>query len=295
MFPTPQLDRRSILAALAAMGTGLAGLALGGCGREAGPAPPLDWRSGLRQSMCRWCVPGMPLETLATTMKGLGYGSIELLDATQARAVKNLGMGCAVLNSPGVSIADGLNRVENHGRILAGLRQAIDAAADLGVPNVITFAGNRKGLSDDEGAAHCIAGLKQVAGHAEAKGVTIVMELLNSRIEHKDHMADHSAFGVRVCQGVGSPRVKLLFDCYHMQVMEGDLIATLRRHIDLVGHIHVAGVPGRHEPDATQELNYPAIIRALAASGYQGWIGHEFQPTGDPVQAFAASLRICGG
>jgi hydroxypyruvate isomerase len=163
----------------------------------------------------------------------------------------------------------------------------------LAIPNLICFSGRRAGLGDAEGAEITAEGLRRVAPAAEAAGVTLVLELLNSKIDHPDYQCDHTRWGAEVCRMVSSPRVKLLYDIYHMQVMEGDIIGTLRRHNDLIGHYHTAGVPGRHEIDGTQELNYPAILRAIAATGYSGYVGQEFLPQGDPGMALKAALDLC--
>jgi len=279
-----RLGRRS---ALKALGAGAAGAFLAGGAAEA------QVHGRIKQSISRWCYGKLSLEKLCAEAKRIGYRSIELLGPGEALAVKKAGLTCAMLNCEGVSIPDGLNRRENHARIAEGLRKAIDFAAEQGFPNVITFSGNRKGMSDDEGARNCIEGLKLVAGHAEAKGVTICMELLNSKLDHQDYMCDRTEWGVEVCKGVGSPRVKLLYDIYHMQIMEGDIIATLRKHKQYIGHVHTAGVPGRNEIDDTQELFYPAIMRELVKLGYDGYVGQEFVPKRDPVSSLEQAFKIC--
>jgi len=281
------LSRRS---ALKTAGTGLAGAFVArGAARAAEAAP----KGRIKQSVSRWCYNKIPLDQLCAECKKIGYLSIELLNPKDALAVKEAGLTCAMLNCTGVSIADGFNRTENHEKIVEGLKKTIDFAAEHGFPNVITFSGNRKGISDDEGAANCIAGLKKVAGYAEEKKVTICMELLNSKVNHKDYMCDRTEWGVKVCQGVGSERVKLLYDIYHMQIMEGDVIATFRKFKDYIAHVHTGGVPGRNEIDDTQELYYPAIMRAIAESGYAGYVGQEFIPKRDPLTSMAEAFKIC--
>jgi len=191
------------------------------------------------------------------------------------------------------AIAKGINRKENWDECLGKIRAAIDAAASKGYPNVICFSGNRAGMSDEEGMKNCAEALKQVVGLAEQKKVTICMELLNSKLNHKDYMCDRTAWGVGLAKMVGSERFKLLYDIYHMQVQEGDVIATLRANKQYIGHYHTAGVPGRNEIDEKQELNYDAIMRAIAATGYTGWIGQEFTPKGDATAALEQAFKIC--
>jgi hydroxypyruvate isomerase len=195
--------------------------------------------------------------------------------------------------TPAVGIGKGMNRKENHEGCLAAMRKAIEQTAEAGFPNVITMSGNREGLSDEEGAKNCVEGLKQIAGFAEEKKVTLVMELLNSKRDHKDYQCDHTAWGVEVVKKVGSPRVKLLYDIYHMQIMEGDVIATLKANLQYIGHIHTGGVPGRNEIDDTQELYYPAIMRAIADSKYDGYVAHEFVPKRDPLTSLKQAVAIC--
>jgi hydroxypyruvate isomerase len=192
----------------------------------------------------------------------------------------------------GGTIAEGLNRTENHGKIEQQLRENIEKAAAAGVPNVIVFSGNRAGLSDREGLDNCIGGLNRVKAIAEAKGVTICLELLNSKVDHKDYQCDRTAWGVEVVRAVDSPRVKLLYDIYHMQIMEGDVIRTLRDNRQWIGHYHTAGVPGRHEIDETQELYYPAIFRAIRDTGFTGHVAHEFIPTREPLLALRQAVEM---
>jgi hydroxypyruvate isomerase len=247
----------------------------------------------IKQSICRWCyVPGrMSLEKLAAAARKMGYQSIELLLPDEVKVVKEHGLTCAVLGRP--SIPDGLNRTENHDKIEKELHGQIEFAAAEGVPNVICMAGNRRGMDDDEGMKNCAAGLKRVLGLAEEKRVTLIMEGLNSRVDHKDHMYDHTRWGVALCKMVGSPRFKLLYDIYHMQIMEGDVIRTVRECKEYIAHYHTGGNPGRHEIDETQELNYPAIVRAIVETGYEGYLGQEFIPVRDPLASLEQGFRIC--
>jgi hydroxypyruvate isomerase len=190
-------------------------------------------------------------------------------------------------------LSNGFNNPASHAMLLRELEQTIPLAAKHGVPNVITMFGNRQGRSDAEGIANCIAGLKRIAPLAEHEGVTVCVELLNSKVDHKDYQGDHTAFGVEVMKGVGSPRVKLLYDIYHMQIMEGDVIRTIRDNAQYIGHFHTGGVPGRHELDSTQELNWHAIATAIADTGFKGYIAHEFTPTRDPLTSLREAVATC--
>jgi len=191
------------------------------------------------------------------------------------------------------SIPDGWNRTENHDRLTAEAEKAIPKVAAAGLPNIITFSGNRRGLSDEDGMKNCVAGLKRIAKLAEEQKVTVCMELLNSKHDHKDYQCDHTAWGVEVCKAVGSERIKLLFDIYHMQIMEGDVCATIRENIAYIAHFHTGGVPGRREIDDSQELNYARVCREIANTGFKGYVAHEFVPARDPMTSLAQAVRIC--
>ncbi|MGN6121434.1 MAG: hydroxypyruvate isomerase family protein [Sphingomonas oligoaromativorans] len=260
----------------------------------AGLAAPPRAVGRLKQSVSRWCYDKIPLDELCAFAVKVGLQGIDLLNPADYDTPRRYGLRCTMGYAADVmTIADGLNRRENHAAIEQAFRTGIPLAARSGVPNVIAFSGNRRGLSDEEGAANTIAGLNRVKRIAEDNGVTICMELLNSRINHPDYMADHTAWGVRVMEEVNSPRVKLLYDIYHMQIMEGDLIDTIDRNIRWIGHFHTGGVPGRHELDDTQEVNWHAVASGIADLGFQGYLAHEFVPRGDPLPALAQAVRIC--
>ena len=278
-------DRRSTLKALAA------GAAAGLAASPAFSRDDSPVKGNIKQSICRWCHARTPIEKLCRSAKKLGYQSIELLLPIDYKPVKEAGLSCAMIGKP--SIADGLNRKENHARIHKELTDWIEFAAAENLPNVICMAGNRKGLDDDEGMKVCAEGLKQIVGLAEKKKVTICMEGLNSKVNHKDYMYDRTKWGVDLCKQVGSERFKLLYDIYHMQIMEGDVIRTLQASKEYIGHYHTGGNPGRNEIDETQELNYPAIVKAIVATGYKGWLGQEFLPKRDPFTSLAQAFRIC--
>ena len=246
----------------------------------------------MKQSVCRWCYRDIPLEQLAAEAKRIGYRSIELLTPEDFKVVQPLGLTCAML-SGACEIGNCLNRKENHDRLAKAISEHIEFAAANGIPNVICFSGNRRGMSDDEGLENCAIGLKRVLQLAEQKQVTVCMALLNSKVDHGDYMCDRTAWGVELAKQVGSPRFKLLYDIYHMQIMEGDVIRTIRENKDYIGHYHTGGNPGRHEIDETQELNYPAIVKAILETGYEGYLGQEYIPAREPLASLAQGYDIC--
>ena len=260
----------------------------------AGFAAPRIPGGRLKQSASRWCYDKIPLDELCAFAVRIGLQGIDLLHPADYDVPRKYGLRCTMGYAADVmTIPDGMNRRENHAAIEQAFRTGIPLAAKSAVPNVIAFSGNRRGMPDAEGAANTIAGLNRVKRIAEDNGVTICLELLNSRINHPDYMADHTAWGVRVMEEVNSPRVKLLYDIYHMQIMEGDLINTIRNNIRWIGHFHTGGVPGRHDLDDSQEVNWHAVARAIADSGFQGYLAHEFVPQGDPLPALEQAVRIC--
>jgi hydroxypyruvate isomerase len=247
----------------------------------------------IHQSVCQWCYPHIPVGQLAEYAAKIGLRGIDLLQPDEYEIPRRYGIVCSMGYAGGGDIGKALNRVENHAAIEQAFRTNIPRAAKAGVPNVITFSGNRAGMSDDEGARNTIAGLNRVKKIAEDHGVTICLELLNSKHDHHDYMCDHTAWGVRVVGEVNSPNVKLLYDIYHMQIMEGDLIATIRANIQWIGHFHTGGVPGRHELDGTQEVQWDGVMRSIADSGFKGYVAHEFVPTGDPLESLRKAVDLC--
>jgi len=223
----------------------------------------------------------------------MGLTAIDLLRANEWEVVKQHGLICSMGYAEGARLPDGLNNKANHDAIVKGLEAAIPAAEKMGVPNLIAFFGNRRGMSDSEAIDNCVLGLNRIKKVAEDHGVTICVELLNSKVDHKDYQGDRTSFGVQVMKGVVSPRVKLLFDIYHMQIMEGDIIRTIRNNHDYIGHYHTGGVPGRHELDDTQELNWATVCRAIADTGFKGYVAHEFSPTRDPVKSLSEAVALC--
>jgi hydroxypyruvate isomerase len=247
----------------------------------------------IRQSACRWCYQKTPLEELCAFAAKMGIAGIDLLEPAEYEVPRKYGLICTMGYADGGTIADALNRTENHAAIEAGFRKNIPLAAKAGVPNVITFSGNRRGMTDEEGARNAVIGLNRVKKIAEDNGVTICVELLNSKVDHHDYMADHTAWGARVVEEVNSPHVKLLYDIYHMQIMEGDLIATIRKNIASIGHFHTGGVPGRHELDGNQEIQWSAVMRAIVDTGYKGYVAQEFVPLRDPLTSLREAVELC--
>ena len=279
-------DMLKISVSGAAMSTVISPL-LGGQGK----ATPRKGR--IKQSACRWCYQQIPLDELCAKAAQMGLKGIDLLKPEEYEVPRRYGLVCSMGYGGGDDIGNGLNRTENHAAIEESLRKSIPLAEKAGVPNVITFSGNRKGMSDDEGARNTIAGLNRIKKIAEDHGVNICLELLNSKVDHADYMCDHTAWGVRVVEAVNSPRVKLLYDIYHMQIMEGDLIRTIQQNIQWLGHFHTGGVPGRHELDNTQEVQWDGVMRGIAGTKYEGYVAHEFIPTRDPLTSLRQAVDLC--
>jgi hydroxypyruvate isomerase len=235
------------------------------------------------------------LDELCKEAVRIGLKGIDLVTPDQYATVQKYGLVPSMTSGTEPNtIPIGLNRVENHDRVLASLKNDITLAAAAKVPNVITFSGNRKGMPDADGLANCAIALNKIKGYAEEKGVTINLELLNSKVDHHDYMADHSAWGIELMRQVNSPRVKLLYDIYHMQIMEGDLIRTIRQNIQYFGHFHTGGNPGRHELDDTQEVTWRAVARAIADTGYEGFVSHEFVPVkAPPIKGLEQAFETC--
>jgi hydroxypyruvate isomerase len=281
------MTRRELLA----IGLGTVGLSTIG-----GPAWRGDVARGrLRQSVSRWPYAKIPLPEFARAARGMGLVAIDLLHPDEWPVVAEAGLVCSMgyPTRRGDFIATGFNDPANHSMLLRELEETIPLAARAGVPNVIAMFGNRRGRGDAEGVRHCVAGLRRIAPLAEEQRITVCVELLNSKVNHPDYMGDHTAFGVEVMKGVGSPAVRLLYDIYHMQIMEGDVIRTIRDNLPYIAHFHTGGVPGRHELDDTQELNWRTVARAIADAGFTGYFAHEFVPTRDPLTSLREAVEVC--
>jgi hydroxypyruvate isomerase len=246
----------------------------------------------IKQSASKWCYK-MPLEQLAAAAAQMGLVGIDLVRPEDFATLKKYGLVGTMISSGGGGIGKGLNDPANHETYLAGIQEAIEATAAEGWRNVICMSGERRGMDDKVGLKNCAKALRQIVPVAEKAGVILNMELLNSRVNHPDYMCDKSAWGVELVQQVGSDNFKLLYDIYHMQIMEGDIIRTIRNHHDCFGHYHTGGNPGRNELDDTQELNYPPIMRAIAETGFDGFVAHEFVPTRDQLTSLAEAVALC--
>jgi hydroxypyruvate isomerase len=293
-MPEATESNRTNLTRRAALKAGLAITAFAPLAAIAKEEPSVTPRKNrIHQSVCRWCYKDTPLDQLCAYAAQIGLKGVDLLQPEEYDVPKKYGLICTMGYAGGGTIPDALNRTENHAAIEAAFRTNIPLAAKAGVPNVITFSGVRRGMADDEGARNTVIGLNRVKKIAEDNGVNICLELLNSKVNHPDYMCDHTAWGVNVMQQVNSPNVKLLYDIYHMQIMEGDLIATITANIAWMGHFHTGGVPGRHELDNTQEVQWDGVMRAIADSSFKGYVAHEFLPVHDPFTSLRAAADLC--
>jgi len=248
----------------------------------------------INHSVCKWCYGSIPLEEFCQAGKRIGLQSVELLVVDDFPTLKKHDLICAMVSGVPGGITEGLNRVEHHDKIVDFFERTTPIVADHGYPNIICFSGNRKGMSDEQGLENCAIGLKRIAPIAEKYKVNVCMELLNSKHDHHDYMCDHTPWGVELVKRVGSERFKLLYDIYHMQIMEGDMIATIRENHQYIAHYHTGGVPGRAEIDQTQEINYPAVMKAIIDTGFKGFCAQEFIPKRpDPLASLQQGVEIC--
>jgi len=277
------MTRRSLLSAVTAA-------AITGSRAAAQETKPAPRKGRLKQAVCPGVFgKGVPLEEMCRQAARLGVYGIDLMRPENFPILKKHGL-IPTMASGAMTLTGGCNRKEDHPVVEKAMRELIDKTAEAGAPNVIALSGNRRGMSDEEGMDNVVAFLSKVKGQAEDKGVTICLELLNSKVNHPDYQCDRTSWGVEVCRRAGSPRVKLLFDIYHMQIMEGDIIRTIRNNIPWIAHFHTAGNPGRHEMDDTQEMNYRGIARAIADLGFAGYIAHEYSPLRDPLRSLEETL-----
>jgi hydroxypyruvate isomerase len=286
----PEISRRDWIA----MAGALAAVAPALSAAEQTPQTRVVSKGRLKQSACRWCYRDIPLPALAKAATEMGLTALDLVDEGDWPILAEHGLVCSMgwKTSPG-GIPDGLNDPRNHDAIVKGLVDAMPRAHKAGVPNLIAFFGNRKGISDADAIKNCVAGLQRVKKAAEDSGINVCVELLNSKVDHKDYQGDHTAFGVEVVRQLESPRVRLLYDIYHMQIMEGDVIRTIRDNHQWIAHYHTGGVPGRHELDDTQELNWRTVARTIADTGFTGYVAHEFVPTRDPLTSLREAIALC--
>lgn len=262
---------------------------------KATPSPkPTPVEGKIRHSACRWCYNNIPLETLCAEGSKFGLESIDLIGSKDWPVVKKYGMTSAMGNGAELGIAKGWNDPQYHDTLVKNYLEIIPIAAKQGIQNIICLSGNRNGMDDETGMKNCEAGLKKILSLAEKNKVNIVMELLNSKVDHADYMCDHTRWGVELCDRIDSERFKLLYDIYHMQIMEGDVIRTIRENHQYIAHFHTGGVPGRHEINNTQELYYPAIMKAIVETGFKGFVAQEFIPTREnKLESLKEALEIC--
>ncbi len=255
---------------------------------------PDELKGNINHSACQWCYNNIPLEDLVIAAKGMGLKSIELLGAKDWAVVNKHGLTCAMGYGSSVGLNRGFNDPTLHAQLLADYTVSIPKAAEAGLKNLICFSGNANGMSPEQGIENCAKGLEPVVKLAQKYNITISMELLNSKVDHKDYQCDHTAWGVNLCEKLGSENFKLLYDIYHMQIMEGDVIATIKKNIKYISHFHTGGVPGRHEIDESQELFYPAIMKAIAETGFKGFVAQEFIPAkADKLASLKQGVTIC--
>ncbi|MBX6313937.1 MAG: TIM barrel protein [Isosphaeraceae bacterium] len=297
-----RISRRRMLQGAAALGVAALGRSPAQAAEDTGAGPVIK-NGRIKQSLVHWCyAPYWDVPQMIQVAKQLGCGSIELIAPKYFPLLKQAGLECAIGSidmSPGPAFVKGFNNPAHLDRVLKATRDAIDACAEYGFKNVIAFTGMRDGIPDDVGAANCVAGFKKVVGYAEQKGVTLCLEMLNSRVSdhpmkgHPGYQGDHTEYCIDIIRRVGSPRLKLLFDIYHVQIMDGDLIRRIRQHKDYIAHVHTAGNPGRGELDDTQEIAYRPVMQALVDIGYTGYVGQEFIPTRDPLAGLKQAVALC--
>lgn len=287
------MKRRTVLknSLLAASALTVSGV---GCTPKADKKEVFSLKGKVNHSACRWCYSKMPLEELAESAQELGMKSIELLNPDEWDVMIKRGLTCAISNGSELGIPKGFNDPKNHEKLLSDYMALIPRAADKGISQIICFSGNRNGMDDKVGLENCAIGLDPIMKMAEKHNVKIVMELLNSKVDHADYMCDHTEWGVALADKLGSSQFKLLYDIYHMQIMEGDVIATIKNHRDYISHFHTGGVPGRNEINETQELNYKAIMQAIHEGGYDGFVAQEFIPTRlNAIESLREGIKIC--
>lgn len=255
---------------------------------------PPEMEGRINHSVCKWCYDDISLEDLCKSAKEIGLSSIELLGPKDWPTLEKYGLTCAMPQGAGLGIERGFNDPALHDELVKSFEEVIPQVAEAGYKQIICFSGNRRGLDDEQGIKNCAAGLKRLMPIAEKHNVIVCMELLNSKVNHKDYQCDHTAWGAALCEAVGSEQFKLLYDIYHMQIMEGDIIATIKKFHPYISHYHTGGVPGRNEIDETQELYYPAIMEAILETGYTGFVAQEFIPAReDKLASLKQGVNIC--
>lgn len=285
------MSRRSAIKTVTGATAAIAAASL--TSRFTATAADANLKGRINHAVCKWCYGKIPLEEFCKSAKEMGIVGVDLMMVSDFPVLKKYGLACSMVSGVPGGIGSGLNRKENHDKIVAFFEETSPKVAEAGFQNIICFSGNRGGMSAEEGLENCAAGLKRIVPIAEKHKVVVIMELLNSKVDHKDYMCDNSAWGVELCKRVGSERFKLLYDIYHMQIMEGDIIRTIKNNHQYFGHYHTGGNPGRNEIDESQEIFYPAVMRAIADTGYKGYVAQEFIPKRDPLTSLRQSIQIC--
>lgn len=281
---------RNILAGSAALAAGTAAMP----SFAAGPNSRYMLKGNIQHSVCRWCFGSLTLDELCVAANEIGLKGIDLVGPKDWATLKKYNLISTMCNGAEIGLTKGWNDKQYHATLIKNYTEHIDLVADAGFKNLFCASGNRNGMDDETGLRNCLEGLKQIIGHAEKRGVVLTMELLNSKIDHKDYMCDRTQWGVELCKRLSSPNFKLLYDIYHMQIDEGDVIRTIRDYNTYIGHYHTAGVPGRHEIDETQELYYPAIMQAILGTGFTGYVAQEFIPlAADKLGSLRKAVSIC--
>lgn len=286
------MNRKQALKTIAAATAG--SVALPGLANALNKTMPAELKGHINHSVCQWCYGDIPLEQLCEASAGMGIKSIDLLKPDEWATAAKYNLTCAMGYASDLGLNKGFNNLSLHSKFLKDYAENIPKAADAGIKNLICFSGNSNGISSKQGLENCANGLDPILKIARKYNITISMELLNSKVDHKDYQCDHTSWGVQLCEKLASENFKLLYDIYHMQIMEGDVIATIKNNIKYISHFHTGGVPGRHEIDETQELNYPAIMKAIHETGFKGFVAQEFIPARpDKLNSLKQSIGIC--
>jgi hydroxypyruvate isomerase len=294
------MNRREIIKSL---GLSASAIALGNATKAAESNMENNWldnttlKNNIQHSVCYWTYNFLSLEELCKVVKKIGFNAIDLIGPKDWYILKSNGIHSSMCNGAEISLTKGWNNKEYHATLIKNYTEHIELVANAGYQNLICFSGNKNGMDDETGLKNSVEGLQQIMSIAEKKGVTIQIEVFNSKVDHKDYMADNTKWAIELCKRLGSPNFKILYDIYHMQISEGDIIHTIKTNYQYFGHYHTAGVPGRHEIDTTQELFYPAIIKAIVETGYKGYLAQEFIPTAtapkEKINALKKAIKIC--
>ncbi len=286
---------RNILVGTAALGSSSVLSSFTESETETSTNSPVTLKGNINHSVCQWCYNSIPLDKLCQAVKEIGFGAIDLIAPKDWPVLKQYGIYSSMCYHGGkVSLTNGFNNKTYHEQLIKDYEAVIPLMVKEGYKNVICFSGNRNGMDDETGLKNCVEGLQKILPLAEKNGITVQMELLNSKVNHKDYMCDKTAWGAELCKRLGSENFKLLYDIYHMQIDEGDVIHTIRDNHQYIGHYHTGGVPGRNEIDDTQELYYPAIMKAIVATGYKGFVAQEFIPAKeDKLKSLKEAVLLC--